>query len=499
MKLETAQRLVLSLSVLCLGLIAICVLLFARGNSRLGDLESTLSNPELRAEVVDELVAQGQGIYDSFHDADVGRVLQPNLDRQPERGDDIVSNRFGMRERDYAMPKEPETTRIVLLGDSYVFGAGVDAGERLGVFLESFLAEREIERAECLHLAVSSWNILSECAFVRRQLHLLKPDVVIQIVVNNDLDDLAGVRGFGSMARFSPQHRDRSVGVIGRRFPASSLGFNANGFVAHGLDYESRSRYAEAAEAIGSLADATAELGGEYLLVLNFMGLQPVAMERLTTGLQARQWTTLPRILFREDRYRVSPRDGHWSPEGHRAVATYLYSLMQGREFLELPEWEEASNLEREWVGLIEDELPDPATSPDTLLGQNEVANSVEFDALNVDTARQVHGGIYGGGVAPYASIMLRNEGANRLELVGRFLPNVTLNGAVIRIYVDEFLVKELEVRSREEFRVVEPLPSELDGRRFVSVRLQGDDFAYYGDTLEFGIICGLQSVALTP
>ena len=68
--------------------------------------------------------------------------------------------------------------RVVLLGDSYVYGNKVMADERLGVHLESFLNDRKAAgdvEVECLHIGIPSWNILSECAYIRRTITDYEP------------------------------------------------------------------------------------------------------------------------------------------------------------------------------------------------------------------------------------------------------------------------------------------------------------------------------------
>ena len=63
-----------------------------------------------------------------------------------------------MREQEYEIPKFSGTARIVLLGDPFVFGLGVNADERMGVFLEQELKRRSSFKGaiEVLQIGVSS-------------------------------------------------------------------------------------------------------------------------------------------------------------------------------------------------------------------------------------------------------------------------------------------------------------------------------------------------------
>jgi hypothetical protein len=71
-------------------------------------------DPSIRGAAVHELIARSGGVWDSFADADVGRVLLPGLEGRREEGVEIRSNALGMREEQYALPKPRDVTRVVL-------------------------------------------------------------------------------------------------------------------------------------------------------------------------------------------------------------------------------------------------------------------------------------------------------------------------------------------------------------------------------------------------
>ena len=107
--------------------------------------------------------------------------------------------------------------RVVLLGDSFVFGNSVRAEDRFGVLLEKELSARSRSTTETgievLHIGIGSWNTRAQCSFLRRQLSDYDPDLVVQVFIGNDLDDNYGVRGFGTLADFDPKSaRQREPG-----------------------------------------------------------------------------------------------------------------------------------------------------------------------------------------------------------------------------------------------------------------------------------------------
>ena len=129
-----------------------------------------------RQALIERLVAQSIGLYDSHPDPDVGRVLLPGLRNATFAGQPVSSNALGLREVQVQLPKPAGVVRVVLLGDSFVFGYGAAARDRLGVHLARFLRERcaglgEGERqVEVLHVGVVSWGLVAEAEFLRRYL-----------------------------------------------------------------------------------------------------------------------------------------------------------------------------------------------------------------------------------------------------------------------------------------------------------------------------------------
>ncbi len=247
-------------------------------------------DPAVRREAAKLLAESSGGTYDSHEDPDVARIQLPGLRGRMQHGVSVDTNELGLRERPFERVKPPGTFRVVLLGDSFVFGHGLPQDLRIGVHLERFLEERS--RAgipiEVLHLAVSSWNILSECAYLRRQLTPLAPDLVVHLVVPNDLDDTLGVRGFGETSRFTPQHRDRAGAAVSWTFALDRLGKDFSGFLPFGVDHESRTRYALAAQDIARLAQRVQDSGGEYLLLAKWTSFLPLVKSHLAPDLEER-------------------------------------------------------------------------------------------------------------------------------------------------------------------------------------------------------------------
>jgi hypothetical protein len=500
-----AHRAILVLALLCAGLAGACLLLWRRagGPDERPLAERALEDPELRRAAIAELVARGSGVWDTFPDPDVGVLLQPDLQDRPFFGTRLSSNSRGLRERSYALPKPAGTVRVVLLGDSFVMGQSVEVEQRLGARLERHLLERagrEHGPVEVLHLGINTWNVQSEAAFVRRQVSLLLPDLLVHLVVRNDLEDSAGARGFGEMSNVSPAHPERGEMIFQAHFPALALGARQPNWLHHGFDWESRSRFEAAGAAIGRLARDVEALGGRYLLLDYYTGLLPVSRRHLARELSPRQVAFLPTALIQDERYRISAQDAHWNAAGHELVAELLYALVVERALL--PQlapsaWPEASALAADWLARGEKEA---AAEPDAdrLPGRRTIEPAVDFSRLDDERAAQVNGGVIGGAfVAPYASVILRAQGRRRLTLSGVALDRRELEGVRLDVLADEAKVGEVELRSGRGFEATFEVPAEIARRTFVSARFSSSDFAYDAGNARLHVAWRIRRVAL--
>lgn len=472
-------------------------LLWERSNSDLltpTQVQELLDTPEVRAHVVRDLLDQIGGVWDTHNDATVGRVLQSNLRDKPFRGTRVASNSFGMREREYELPKPDGMLRVVLLGDSYVFGYGIEAEDRLGVFLERALRERSgRDDVEVLHIAVSSWNILSECAYLRRQLSLLQPDVVLHVTTNNDLDDTQGVRGFGGMARFSAQHREYGDALMTVDWPTAFMGLANTNHLNQHLGFESHRRFDAARRAIESLALAVKRLGGEYCMVANWRSDNALALRELAGGLGADQQCAVSRTWALRGENRLSGTDPHWNKGAMRAMAYAMYELLRRRELLPetpLPAWPEAA---RAYDTILADSPPAVRT-PEQRGSDLRAELTAPFD----DDARHINVGLHAdGNASPYVSLTLRNAGTH-LRVQGQRLARPELDG-IVTVEVEGTELGSFDLRSNTNIDESWPVPPDFRSQPFVSVTLRANDWVYQPPQLERLVSYRLTHIAITP
>lgn len=481
-RLRRAHRLTAVLAGTCLALLAV-LLFLARpptaGEGRLA--EAAFDDPETRRAAVDLLASRSRGIWDAHPDPDVGRVMIANHTDE-YAGVEVRSNRFGMREASYRIPKPEGTLRVVFLGDSYVYGYGIESRERMGVHFRRYLLERagvQPRRIECLHLAVSSWNIVAECAFVRRQLRDLRPDLVFHFAVSNDLDDVHGVRGFGVLSSFTTRARQHADTWISATSADRRWGVRLRTPLQLGLDHVSRERYAEAAARIGELAAALEESGARYVVLLKWW--PPSAGAMLTTGLRPDQIAYLSPEFSSDRRMWVSETDSHWNLLAQQRVARLCYGLALQRDLLPglgLEPWPEA---EAEVEAIHGEGVRQAAsgTIRAKMVAGLELSSELDFSAGDTGPAEQVYGGIdRTGRVSPMAALVLDGAGCSAIEITGEGLPRPDLGG-VAELFVEEFRVGEIALGHPAPFTLRWPLPPELEGRRYLGVRIVADDYAY--------------------
>lgn len=101
--------------------------------------------------------------------------------RNPEFRTRIVINEQGLRDRSYPSERPEGHHRVLVLGDSYAFGWGVEAEETLAKRLEADLTGLDVLNGGC-----SGWGTEQQLLFLQEKAPLLHPDIVLLLFVEND-------------------------------------------------------------------------------------------------------------------------------------------------------------------------------------------------------------------------------------------------------------------------------------------------------------------------
>jgi len=506
---NTQQKWIVVLAASCAALTGACAfLIWGPGRSSLNggiDLQAALDDPRVRADVVQQLSSKNAGVFDSHPDPDVGRLLLGGLNNADLSGIPITSNKYGMRERNYALPKPPGVCRIVLLGDSYVFGLGERAENRAGVFLERYLRERtgsDMLEIEVLHLGIGSWGAVAEAAFLRRQLSDLRPDLVLHVLVPNDLDDVNGVRGFGGRSTFSDRARERTDSIVYVAYTRSMSGEPNASHLLLDLGWESTSRYEELVDAVVRLAAATEGIGAHYVMLGHWGSFNPRLHRRLEHRLRDDQVQYLPMEFQRDAKLRISATDSHWNRAGNELFAQLLYGLIRERQLLPQLELEEWPDIEAKAQGMLRRGMRKATKKQPSSFWRppHEYSSSLDFIDPAPELFRQVAAGVDAEGRAgPYVSILLPNAPNTHLRFRGRAFDRPEIDGARVEVFVEEHPLGAFSIRAAETLTFEAPLPTALLELSFVTVRFVCDDYVYAGENLRHCVSFQLETVSLLP
>ncbi len=96
-------------------------------------------------------------------------------------------NSHGFRDREYTLEKPAGTTRIVVLGDSVIWGHGIVIEDTFAKQLEALLAQHFEGHFEVLNFGVSGYSLQQEIELFFERARRFDPDVVILGTSVNDL------------------------------------------------------------------------------------------------------------------------------------------------------------------------------------------------------------------------------------------------------------------------------------------------------------------------
>jgi hypothetical protein len=102
----------------------------------------------------------------------------------PDRGA-VRINSLGLRGKESSADR-PEVTRVLVLGDSYVFGIGVDEEHLMTTRLEELLGPHFPSGVEVVNLGVAGYSTDQELILFREVGPSLAPAIVVLVLCNND-------------------------------------------------------------------------------------------------------------------------------------------------------------------------------------------------------------------------------------------------------------------------------------------------------------------------
>ena len=131
-------------------------------------------------------------------------IQRPHL-HETFQGVEVTTNGEGLRGPEFALSKPPGTFRVLMLGDSVVFGWGVEYPQTFASLLQASWGRQGVD-AEVISAAACSWNTRTEYEFLKAKALAYQPDLVVLVIVDNDTE--VKREGYTEIAREKPE-KDR--------------------------------------------------------------------------------------------------------------------------------------------------------------------------------------------------------------------------------------------------------------------------------------------------
>jgi len=301
---------------------------------------------EVGARLVSKITLQERG---HVFDRDLGWRPLPNIrKRNAFWGTDepAFTNAQGLRDGEHAYARPPGVKRVVVLGDSFTFGVGVDYGERFTELLER-------EGLELINLGVNAYGTDQEVRRYELDGARYEADLVLLVTfLGNDLEDIAYERRGGAARPHFELRREQLVFVPARADAATWL--RQRSYVVELLmrhverpvdvrvaAWKERDTLPLYLALVDRLEHAVHTDGAELCVVLAYPRWRwnaPVD-RRVQVALEARGVD----VLDTHDAFLLDGRpnetlflpDTHWTPAGHVVLAGLLEQELKARGLLD--------------------------------------------------------------------------------------------------------------------------------------------------------------------
>lgn len=138
----------------------------------------------------------------------------------PEEGL-VRLNSLGLRGREIERHKAPGRRRVLVLGDSFVFGVGVNEPSAFSSRLEALLDAGAPGRYEVVNMGVSGYSTDQQYLLFRELGASLQPDIVILVACDNDFE--GNLQDFAYLAYYKPYFELDGERLVERNVPVPRL------------------------------------------------------------------------------------------------------------------------------------------------------------------------------------------------------------------------------------------------------------------------------------
>jgi lysophospholipase L1-like esterase len=295
---------------------------------------------------------------------------QEGIFETPQFRTKVWINDNGLRDREHAYQRQEESERILVLGDSFAWGYGVEESERFSEQLEEALG------IEVINAGVSGYSTDQELLWYGNEGIKYETDLVIVVVAGNDVGDnhrqLVNTIYYkprfvikegqlvptgspvpetslqGKSVYFLSQRSALAYFLVQRYFDLRSLSgrFKVNSVPANSLPSSTQAERKPFRLTIALLAEikALAESNNAKFMIVatdrwwNEPSGEPY--ENFVTALQKEGFLVLDveSLPGFDPEEMVIPNDGHWNQAGHGFVAEKIRVFIEKHQLLSLPQ-----------------------------------------------------------------------------------------------------------------------------------------------------------------
>lgn len=262
------------------------------------------------------------------HDPELGWSYAPGSEERHATSEfDVLVriNEHGFRGAAWG-PRVPGRHRVLVLGDSFAFGWGVEEAERFSERLEALAPGLEVVNA-----AVSGYGTDQQLLLLERLVPEVRPDLVVVVFCDNDLFESGAPVVYGKhkpwVERVGGRLEVRGVPVPFPPLERTSYLWRAVVKERWQRGFERRRRDPDREWLlVCDLYRAMKQRIGEVPLVLVSTERRLADLAREEPGIHHVDLTGV--FAAREDGLQF-PLDGHWTPSAHAAIARELHERLR--------------------------------------------------------------------------------------------------------------------------------------------------------------------------
>jgi len=122
-----------------------------------------------------------------IEDPHQGVILSKTNRNVVYKGIEYRTNSLGLRNKEIPFKKDSNAVRILALGDSFIWGEGLNENESITTKIESILKNKKSKNIEVINAGIGGYNTKDEYEQLVRLYPSYNPDLIIQFFFTNDL------------------------------------------------------------------------------------------------------------------------------------------------------------------------------------------------------------------------------------------------------------------------------------------------------------------------